>query len=153
MPRPSQLRMAVGGDRRRRKPSAAARLAAGPAAPHARAPGAAGAPAGGARRRWRPGTLALREIRRYQRSTELLLRKLPFARLVRELTQQFERQAEPLRWQAQALLAVQEAAEAYLVHLFEDANLCAIHAKRVTIMPKDVQLARRIRGAEHEALI
>ncbi|KAG7158526.1 histone H3-like 2, partial [Homarus americanus] len=78
--------------------------------------------------RYRPGTVALREIRRYQKSTELLIRKLPFQRL------------------SSAVMALQEASEAYLVGLFEDTNLCAIHAKRVTIMPKDIQLARRIRG-------
>ena len=92
--------------------------------------------------RWRPGTVALREIRRYQKTTELLIRKLPFNRLVREITQDFK---TDLRFQAQAIGALQEAAEAYLVGLFEDTNLCAIHAKRVTIMPKDIQLARRIR--------
>ena len=93
--------------------------------------------------RWRPGTVALREIRRYQKTTELLIRKLPFNRLVREIAQDF---TTNLRFQAQAIGALQEAAEAYLVRLFEDTNLCAIHAKRVTIMPKDIQLARRIRG-------
>jgi len=89
------------------------------------------------------GTVALREIRRYQKSTELLIRKLPFQRLVREIAQDFK---TDLRFQSSAVLALQEAAEAYLVGLFEDTNLCAIHAKRVTIMPKDIQLARRIRG-------
>ena len=93
--------------------------------------------------RYRPGTVALREIRRYQKTTELLIRKLPFSRLVREVTQDFK---TDLRFQAQAIMALQEAAEAYLVRLFDDTNLCAIHAKRVTIMPKDMQLARRIRG-------
>ena len=93
--------------------------------------------------RYRPGTMALREICRYQKSTELLIRKLPFNRLVREITQDFK---TDLRFQAQAIAALQEAAEAYLVGLFEDTNLCGIHAKRVTIMPKDIQLARRIRG-------
>jgi len=124
--------------------------------------------------RWRPGTLALKEIRRFQKTTVLLLRKLPFQRLVRELASEYKMD---LRFQAVALLALQEAAEAYLVSLFEDTNLCAIHAKRVTIMPKgasplrkrpqappltacdrrpraptlsllsaDMQLARRIRG-------
>ena len=93
--------------------------------------------------RYRPGTVALREIRRYQKSTELLIRKLPFQRLVREIAQEFK---TDLRFQGSAVLALQEAAEAYLVGLFEDTNLCAIHAKRVTIMPKDIQLARRIRG-------
>ncbi|KAK2545019.1 hypothetical protein Q9966_001430 [Columba livia] len=96
--------------------------------------------------RWnliRPGTVALREIRRYQKSTELLIRKLPFQRLVREIAQDFK---TDLRFQSAAIGALQEASEAYLVGLFEDTNLCAIHAKRVTIMPKDIQLARRIRG-------
>ena len=95
--------------------------------------------------RYRPGTVALREICRYQKSTELLIRvrKLPFQRLVREIAQDFK---TDLRFQSSAVLALQEASEAYLVGLFEDTNLCAIHAKRVTIMPKDIQLARRIRG-------
>ena len=93
--------------------------------------------------RYRPGTVALREIRRYQKSTDLLIRKLPFQRLVREIAQDFK---TDLRFQSSALLALQESSEAYLVGLFEDTNLCAIHAKRVTIMPKDIQLARRIRG-------
>ncbi|RUP47330.1 hypothetical protein BC936DRAFT_145851 [Jimgerdemannia flammicorona] len=143
-------------------------------------------------KRYHPGTVALREIRQYQRSTALLLRKLPFARLVgthllgwvwlrsvagqmvgyqtkcvlpprrlnaspffpqvKEIAQEFVTgefatgSSVGLRWQSSAILALQESAEAYLVHLFEDANLCAIHAKRVTIMQKDIQLARRIRG-------
>mmetsp|Transcript_2097 Transcript_2097/g.5814 ORF Transcript_2097/g.5814 Transcript_2097/m.5814 type:complete len:150 (-) Transcript_2097:213-662(-) len=96
------------------------------------------------KRRYRPGTRALKEIRKYQKSTDLLLRKLPFARLVREIGNMVA--PEPFRWTAEALLALQEATEAFLVGLFEDCNLCAIHAKRVTIMPKDLQLARRIRG-------
>ncbi|KAB1261596.1 histone H3.1 [Camelus dromedarius] len=92
--------------------------------------------------RYRPGTVALREIRRYQKSTELLIRKLPFQALVREIAQDSDRPAS----RARPWMALQEACEAYLVGLFEDTNLCAIHAKRVTIMPKDIQLARRIRG-------
>jgi histone H3 len=99
---------------------------------------------GGAKKhRYRPGTVALREIRRYQKSTDLLLKKAPFQRLVREVTGDFK---SDLRFQSSAVMALQEASEAYLVGLFEDTNLCAIHAKRVTIMPKDMQLARRIRG-------
>ncbi|KAM0861355.1 hypothetical protein ACQ4PT_045948 [Festuca glaucescens] len=94
-------------------------------------------------RRYRPGTVALREIRKYQKGTELLIRKLPFQRLVREIAQVFK---IDLRFQSHAVLALQEAAEAYHVGLFEDTNLCAVHAKRVTIMSKDVHLARRIRG-------
>ncbi|XP_047044522.1 histone H3.2-like isoform X1 [Lolium rigidum] len=76
--------------------------------------------------RFRPGTVALREIRKYQKSTELLIRKLPFQRLVREIAQDFK---TDLRFQSSAVSALQEAAEAYLVGLFEDTNLCAIHAK------------------------
>lgn len=100
---------------------------------------------GGAKKthRFRPGTVALREIRRYQKSTDLLVRKLPFQRLVREVAQEFK---ADLRFQSSAVLALQEATESYMVGLFEDTNLCAIHAKRVTIMPRDMQLARRIRG-------
>ncbi|CAE6424187.1 Histone H3-like centromeric protein hH3v [Rhizoctonia solani] len=102
------------------------------------------------KRRYKPGVVALREIRRYQKSTDLLIAKLPFSR-VREVAQDMTTQAgggypAGLRWQSSALLALQEATEAYLVHLFEDTNLCAIHAKRVTIMQRDIQLARRIRG-------
>jgi histone H3 len=94
------------------------------------------------------GERALREIRQYQNSTDLLIRRLPFARLVREIQQGLSRQT--YSWQASAILALQEAAEAHLVCLFEDCNLCAVHAKRVTIMPKDMQLARRIRGQTRE---
>ncbi|KAJ8273766.1 hypothetical protein GJAV_G00105290 [Gymnothorax javanicus] len=97
-------------------------------------------------KRYRPGTRALMEIRKYQKSTELLLRKGPFSRVVREVCQTFS--ILHLRWQAMALLALQEASEAFLVRLFSDANLCAIHAKRVTLFPRDIQLARRIRGVE-----
>ncbi len=93
--------------------------------------------------RFRPGTVALREIKRYQKSTELLIKRLPFQRLVKEIAQNYK---SDLRFQASAVIALQEAAESYMVSLFQDTNLCAIHAKRVTIMPKDMQLARRIRG-------
>lgn len=99
--------------------------------------------------RFRPGTVALRDIRRYQKSTELLIRKLPFQRLCREIAETYAGSrafGEGIRFQSSALAALQEAAEAYLVGLFEDTNLCAIHAKRVTIQPKDMQLSRRIRG-------
>ncbi|BBN06544.1 protein MpcenH3 [Marchantia polymorpha subsp. ruderalis] len=111
--------------------------------------GAAPSPASGGRappgrRRARQGTVALREIRHYQKTFELLLRALPFARLVREIGQSVSNRVT--RWTAEALVALQEAVEDYIVHLFEDTNLCAIHAKRVTIMPKDLHLARRIRG-------
>ena len=110
------------------------------------------APKGGVKKhyRYRPGTVALKQIRRYQKSTELLIRKLPFQRLVREIASDSEVIRLPLcgkvRFQSAAIMALQEATEAYLVGLFEDSNLCAIHARRVTIMPKDIQLARRIRG-------
>ncbi|KJA21989.1 hypothetical protein HYPSUDRAFT_139692 [Hypholoma sublateritium FD-334 SS-4] len=93
--------------------------------------------------RYRPGTVALREIRRYQKTTELLIRKLPFQRLVREIAQEYK---TDLRFQSSAVMALQEAAEAYLVGLFEDTNLAAIHAKRVTVMPRDMILARKLRG-------
>ena len=103
-------------------------------------------PAGGGMkkpRRFRPGTVALREIRRYQKSTKTLLRRSPFQRLVREVASDFK---TDLRMASGALGALQEATEAYMVGLFEDANLAALHAKRVTIMPRDLGLARRIRG-------
>ena len=110
------------------------------------------APKGGVKKhyRYQLGTVALKQIRQYQKSTELLIRKLPFQRLVREIACDQEVITSPLcgkvRFQSAAIMALQEASEAYLVGLFEDSNLCAIHAKRVTIMPKDIQLARRIRG-------
>ncbi|XP_051945421.1 histone H3-like [Xyrauchen texanus] len=93
--------------------------------------------------RYRPGTVALREIRRYQKSTELLIRKLPFQRLVREIAQDFK---TDLRFQSSLSWPCRSPARLIWSSLFEDTNLCAIHAKRVTIMPKDIQLARRIRG-------
>ncbi len=94
------------------------------------------------RHRFRPGTVALREIRRYQKSTELLIRVAPFQRLVREICQNYK---TDMRWQSSALLAIQEAAEAYMVGVFEDTNQCAIHAKRQTVTAKDMSLAMRIR--------
>ena len=96
-------------------------------------------------RRFRPGTVALRQIRKYQASTDHLIRRAPFQRLVREIAQDAENLTK-IRFQSTALLALQEASEAYLVGLFEDTNLCAIHGRRVTIMPKDMRLALRIRG-------
>lgn len=93
--------------------------------------------------KFKPGTVALREIKKYQRSTELLLRRLPFQKLVKEIAYAC---LPDVRFQASSMYALQEAAEAYLVGLFEDTNQCAIHARRVTIMTKDMQLARRIRG-------
>ncbi|QLL34237.1 hypothetical protein HG536_0G00940 [Torulaspora globosa] len=97
-------------------------------------------------KRHTPSELALYEIRKYQRSTELLISKIPFARLVKEVTDQFTTEDQQLRWQSMAILALQEASEAYLVGLLEHTNLLALHARRITIMRKDMQLARRIRG-------
>ncbi len=95
--------------------------------------------------RYRPGTVALRKIRKYQMSTELLIRKAPFYFFVHEIAIDF---MSDLRMQSNAVLALQEALEAYLVHLFEDTDLCAMHRKRVTITPKDMQLARHIQGED-----
>ena len=104
-------------------------------------------PQGGVKKphRYRPGTVALREIRRFQKSTDLLIRKAPFQRLVREITEELFKNKE-LRFQSLSVLALQEASEAYLIRMFEDTNLAALHAKRVTIMPRDILLARRLRG-------
>ena len=104
-----------------------------------------GYPTGGVKKptRYRPGTVALRQIRKYQKSTELLIQKIPFQRLVREV---FQRLNPDLRIQSTALLALQEASEAYLVNLFEDSLLACLHAGRVTLKVKDMQLARRLRG-------
>ena len=135
---------------RRLAAQAAARAAAQAAAPR-RQLGAAprrilGAP-GGVKKphRYRPGTVALREIRRFQKTTELLIRKAPFQRLVRKITQKMFKNKD-LRFQSLAVLALHEASEAYMVGMFEDTNLAALHAKRVTIMPRDILLARRLRG-------
>ena len=100
--------------------------------------------------RFRPGTVALREIKKYQKSTELLLRKLPFQRLVREIAGEVPRSNvsddAPLRFQTAALLALQEAAESYLVDYFEDCNFHAVTSKRVTLMDKDMHFIRKIRN-------
>lgn len=105
--------------------------------------GASAAPFFKKTRKYRPGTLALREIRKFQKGGQLLIPMLPFQRLVKEIAQDVRKD---LRWQSAAIAALQESAEAYLVGLFEDTNLCAIHANRVTIMSKDMQLARRLRN-------
>lgn len=97
------------------------------------------------KRRSRPGTVALREIRKYQKSTDLLIQKLPFQRIVRKILGDVAPNTA-FKLQQNALLALQEALEAYLVSLFEDSNLCAIHAKRVTVMEKDIKLAKRVRA-------
>ena len=94
-------------------------------------------------KRYRSGNKALNEIRKFQKSTDLLIHRLPFARLVKETTLKFH---HALQWQSIAIEAVQHACEDYIIGLMEDANLSAIHAKRVTIMPKDIHLAQRIRG-------
>ena len=93
--------------------------------------------------RWRPGTVALREVRRLQKSTDLLIAKAPFSRLVREVA---ETHKAGLRFQASAVAAIQEATEAFVVSLLSDANLAALHSGRVTAMPRDLQLVRRLRG-------
>ena len=98
---------------------------------------------GNKRRQFRLGTVALWEICKFQKSTSFLIRKLPFVRWVREIVQE---QWGNLRFQALALLILQEMAEAYIINLFEDAKLCAVHAKHITFMPKDIQLACRIQG-------
>ncbi|XP_070600119.1 histone H3-like centromeric protein A [Erythrolamprus reginae] len=122
------------------------------------------------KRRYRPGQRALLEIRKYQKSTDLLIPKLPFARVessstqtlhslagedglcsshqkVREICLEYTRGVD-MMWQAMALLALQEACEVFLVHLMEDSYMCTLHAKRVTLHPRDIQLARRIRGID-----
>ena len=85
--------------------------------------------------------VALREIRHFQRSVDLLIPLLPFQRLVREIAQDCRMD---LRFQSSAILALQEAAEAWLVSLFESVNLCCIHRGRITISPKDFYLVRHI---------
>jgi len=103
------------------------------------------------KRKFRAGAKALREIRKYQKSSDLLIPAMPFSRLIREVAQSvLGYNVAEFRFQSSALMALQEAAEAFLVTLFEDTVLCAIHAKRVTIMPRDMQLARRIRGDRTE---
>ena len=102
---------------------------------------------------YRPGTGALREICRYQKSTDLLIRKVPFQRLAREVLQDLNKPGSyppfTAKFSGDFFVAIQESVEAFSVQLFEDVNLCAIHARRVTNMPKDMQLALRIRGESH----
>ena len=102
------------------------------------------------RRKYRPGTVALRQIRQFQKTTDLLIPRLPFSRVVKEIAQDLAGRynIQGLRFQSAALMALQEAAEAYMVSLFEDTVLCCVHARRVTIMPKDMRLALRIRGED-----
>ncbi|XP_047602765.1 histone H3-like centromeric protein A [Lutra lutra] len=134
----------MGPRRRSRKPEVPRRRTASPAAgPPRRAPSLGAS----SRQRGPRRSRILKEIRTLQKSTGLLIRKSPFGRLAREICVKFTRGVD-FSWQAQALLALQEAAEAFLVHLFEDAYLLSLHAGRVTLFPKDVQLARRIRGIQ-----
>lgn len=93
------------------------------------------------RRRNHPGTVALREIRKFQKSTNLLIPKASFQRVVREIAQNMKPE---VRFQGEAVLALQEASEAFLTQLFADANLCALHAKRVTVSNNDIKLAKRL---------
>lgn len=95
--------------------------------------------------RWRKGTVALREIRKYQKRTDLLIPRLPFSRLVREIASDCWPTRHDIKFQAAAITALQESAESYLTRLFEDSNLCAIHSRRVTIMPRDIGLCLRLR--------
>lgn len=141
---------AQGGKKMRVPPAAGGAAAGGKrAVPPVSYGGKLQPPAQKKKRKFKPGTVALKEIRRYQKSTELLIRKLPFQRFVREIANDWatgSRFPTGVRFQSSAVVALQEAAEDYLTHLFEDSNLEAIHAKRVTIQVKDIQLARRIRG-------
>lgn len=100
--------------------------------------------------RFKPGTVALREIKRYQKSTDMLIPRAPFQRLVRDICSGIDNE---LRFQGSALLALQEASEAYIVGIMEDAGLCAVHAKRQTVMKQDMVLARRIRGDQNHDYI
>ena len=101
------------------------------------------------RRRFRPGTVALREIRKYQKTTELLIRKRPFQRLVREIVNSLYPEGT-LRFQSTALLALQEAAETYLVRMFSQVNDLAIHGNRVTIQSRDVHIWGRMKGIDSD---
>ena len=138
LPRPK----AASPSKKRREPVGRSSIGGGkrlPATPAGATPG---------KRRYRPGTVALREIRRYQKGSELLIPRLPFSRLVKEIAQNTSASfnISGLRFQSAALMALQEAAEAFIVNLMEDTVLCCVHARRVTIMPRDMILARRIRG-------
>ena len=119
-------------------------------------------PTGGVKKphRYRPGMVALREIRRYQKSTECLIKRSPFQKLIREISQEYrvcpdgpETPSVQVCFQSTAIAALQEAAENFIVGLFEDVNLLAVHAKRVTVMPRDIRLALRIRGDHYPWII
>ena len=98
-------------------------------------------------RRWRPGMVALREILKFQKTTDLLIRKAPFQHLVQEIVHNMSRKSD-LQMQSTALVALQEAAEYFMVAVFSKTNLCTQHGKRVTILLKDLVLACCIRGIE-----
>ncbi|EAN78895.1 histone H3 variant [Trypanosoma equiperdum] len=93
--------------------------------------------------RWRPGTVALREIRRLQSSTDFLIQRAPFRRFLREVVSNLK---DSYRMSAACVDAIQEATETYITSVFMDANLCTLHANRVTLFPKDIQLALKLRG-------
>jgi histone H3 len=93
--------------------------------------------------RWRPGTVALRQVKKLQQTTGTLIARAPFSRLVREIA---ESHKAGLRFQSSAVAAIQEATESFVIGLLGDANLTALHANRVTALPRDLQLVRRLRG-------
>ena len=100
-------------------------------------------------RRYRPGTVALREIRRYQTSTDLLIPKLNFQRLIKEILHVECKElhlGHSKKIQSTAVLALQHAAEQYVTELFEKSQQAAIHGKRVTVVPQDLQLVLNFRG-------
>lgn len=99
--------------------------------------------------RFKTGTVALRDVRHYQKSVELLIRKLPFQRYVKSTV--YAQKAD-MRFQGAAMAALHEAFEAYLVSLFEDAQLCAVHANRVTVMAKDINLVVKLRGNDDRVM-
>jgi histone H3/H4 len=143
--KPSE-KLSVGGERNKRKSTptrrTGSRSAGTPRLTQAKPKRAEGSTTR-APRRFRPGMRAIQEIRKFQRTTHFLIRRLPFARLVKEITTAYH---HSLRWRVDAIEALQHSAEDYIVNLLTDANLCAVHARRVTIMPRDLYLARRIRG-------
>jgi histone H3/H4 len=138
--------LSVGGERNKRKATptrrTTSRATGAPRLTEPR-PKRAGGTTARAPRRFRPGMRAIQEIRKFQRTTQFLIRRLPFARLVKEITTAYH---HSLRWRVDAIEALQHSAEDYIINLLTDANLCAVHARRVTIMPRDLYLARRIRG-------
>jgi len=99
------------------------------------------------KKRRKAGTVALRQIKYYQETTNLLLRCLPFERLVKEIAESLTSDGtQKYRWKLSALQVLQYAVESYLTALLEDTNKAAVHAKRVTIRPEDMRLVRDLRG-------